>query len=203
MRPQLIQQGPPPGTIRTKKTQLTAERYTEIALKRLWKRQWWVLVALAGFGLVLALLWPSWWVLAIVLTLALLHVLFWGVQVTGVTKLEQTKILFERVFYEINAQRFLLKKNEREGAELKWEMFARAERLPDAYVLTLASTPPPGAPPATRLQRALTWFGASELQFLVLPFEIFAKPADLKLMEATLRRKSLLPVEVVAAPVAG
>ncbi len=202
MRQQVIQQAPPPGTIRTKKTQLTAERYTEIALRRLWKRQWWVLVALAGFGLVLALIWPSWWVLAIVLSLALLHVLFWGVQVTGVTKLEQTKILFERVFYEINPQRFLLKKNDREGAELKWEMFARAERLPAAYVLTFTSTPPPGAPPATRLQRALTWLGASELQFLVLPYDIFVKPADLKLMEATLRRKNLLPLEeapVVAA----
>lgn len=198
MRPQLIQQAPPPGTIRTKKTQLTAERYTEIALRRLWKKQWWVLAALAGLGGVLALVWPSWWVLAIVLTLGLLHVLFWGAQVTGVTKLEQTKILFERVFYEINAQNFLLKKNDREGAQLKWELFERAERLPDAFVLTLSSTPPPGAPPATRLQRTLTWLGAGELQFLVLPFGIFLKPADLKLMEATLRRKNLLPAETMA-----
>lgn len=199
MRAQLIQQAPPPGTIRTKKTQLTAERYTEIALKRLWKKQWWVLVALAGFGLVLVLVWPSWWVLAIVLTLALLHVLFWGVQVTGVTKLEQTKILFERVFYEINPQRFLLKKNDREGAELKWEMFARVDRLPDAYILTFTSTPPPGSPPASRLQRVLTWLGAGELQFMVLPFDIFVKPADLKMMDATLRRKNLLPAEMVVA----
>ena len=199
MRPQLIQQTPPPGTIRTKKTQLTAERYTEIALKRLWKKQWWVLVALAGFGLVLALIWPSWWVLGIVLLLALLHVLFWGVQVTGVTKLEQTKILFERVFYEITPQRFLLKKNDREGAELKWEMFERVERLPDAYLLTFTSKPPPGAPPATRLQKSLAWLGASELQFMVLPFDIFQKPSDLKMMDATLRRKNLLPAEQTVA----
>ena len=200
MRPQLLQQAPPPGTIRTKKTQLTTERYTEIALRRLWKKQWWVLVALAAFGIMLTLVWPSWWVLAIVVVLALLHVLFWGVQVTGVTKLEQTKILFERVFYEINAQNFLLKKNDREGAHLKWEMFERADRLPNAYVLTFTSTPPAGAPAPSRLQRALTWLGAGELQFMVLPFDIFLKPADLKLMEATLRRKNLLPAE--PAPVA-
>jgi hypothetical protein len=200
MRPQLLQQAPPPGTIRTKKTQLTAERYTEIALRRLWKKQWWLLVALAGFGVALALVWPSWWVIAIVALLALLHVLFWGVQVTGVTKLDQTKILFERVFYEINAQNFLLKKNDREGAQLKWEMFDRADRLPDAFILTFTSTPPPGAPPATRLQKTLSWLGASELQFMVLPFDIFIKPADLKLMESTLKRKNLLPAEV--APVA-
>jgi hypothetical protein len=198
MRPQLIQQAPPPGTIRTKKTQLTAERYTEIALKRLWKKQWWVLVALAGFGVVLALIWPSWWVLAIVVALALLHMLFWGAQVSGVTKLDQTKILFERVFYEINPRQFLLKRNEREGAELKWEMFERAERLPNAFLLSFSSTPPPGAPPATKLQRVLTWLGAGELQFLLLPFDIFLKPADLKMMEATLRRKNLLPADAPA-----
>lgn len=199
MRPQLIQQAPPPGTIRTKKYQLTSELYTQLALRRLWKRQWWVLAALAGAGVVLALVWPSWWVLAIVLVPALLHVLFWGAQVAGVTKLEQTKMLFERLFYEINAQRFLMKRNDREGAELKWEMFERVDRAPEGYVLTFASRPPAGAPQPNLLQRVLIKLGASELQFLVLPTEIFVKPADLKLFESTLRRKGLLPADVVPA----
>lgn len=201
MRQQIIQpqQGPPPGSIRTKKYQLTPELYTQMALKRLWHKQWWVLVALAGFGAALALVWHSWWVLTIVLTLALLHVLFWGAQVAGVTKLEQTKVLFERVFYEISAQRFLLKKNDREGAEMKWDFFDRVERTPTGFVFSFNPRPPAGAPQPSAFQRVMQRLGAGELQFLYLPFDIFLKPADLKLMEATLRRKGLLPTEVAPA----
>jgi hypothetical protein len=198
MRQQLVQQVPPPGTIRTKKYQLASETYTQIAFKRLWKKQWWVAVALAGFGVVLALVWPSWWVLSIVLVLALLHVLFWGVQVTGVTRLEQTKFLFERLFYEINPQRFLMKRNEREGAELKWDMFEKAERLPEGFLLLFSSRTPAGTPQPNMLQKILQRMGASELQFLYMPYEIFIKPADLKLMESTLKRKGLLAGEVAA-----
>lgn len=195
MRQQLVQQAPPPGTIRTKKYQLSSDLYTQIAFKRLWKKQLWVPVALVVFGGLLALVWPSWWVLSIVLVLALLHVLFWGVQVTGVTKMEQTKFLFEKLFYEINPQRFLMKRNEREGAELKWEFFEKADRLPEGFLLTFSTRTPAGSPQPNMLQKVLQRMGAGELQFVYLPYEIFVKPADLKLMESTLKRKNLLPGE--------
>jgi hypothetical protein len=184
-----MQQGAAPNAIRTKKYQLEKNTFTGIALAKVWRRDWWM----ALIPLVLLLL-PAvfnfswWWVVAAVLV-TLIFVLLRSAQVMGVTQMEQGNPLFEKLSYEIDQRQILLKRNEREGMTLTWDMIGSAERKGASYLLWLK--------PPTEAQLPGGWRGwlAKTFQapvFVMLPFRIFNSPNDIKLLESLLRRKNLI-----------
>ena len=65
--------------------------------------------------------------------------------------MEQGKILFEKLHYEITSQQMLIKMNAKQGMPLKWDQFKRAYITKDAFVLCV-----------------------SKVQIVHLPFKIFA-----------------------------
>jgi hypothetical protein len=83
--------------------------------------------------------------------------------------MEQNKPMFERLSYEISSQHILIKKNQKEGMMLKWDMIKGAEKLKDGYLLLMG-----------------------KVQFLWFPFSVFQSEKDMKLMEILLKRKGLL-----------
>jgi hypothetical protein len=160
--------------IKTKKYKLETSLYIKKAMLALVRRQWWFIIgpiALAS----LAFIWPSWWFFSIAILIVVLYLLFWAVQFTGVTQMEQNKVMFEKLSYEIDSRQILMKLNERQGMPLGWEMIKSAEKDREAFILFL-----------------------SKAQFIHLPFRIFNHPNDVKLMESLLRRKNLLAVGPVA-----
>ncbi|WP_245842286.1 hypothetical protein [Pontibacter ummariensis] len=163
--------------------------YTRLALAKVWRKDWWY--ALIPFVLLLlpAFFSFSWWWVVAAVIVTLLFVLLRSAQVMGVTQIEQGNPLFEKLTYEIDQRQVLMKRNEREGMALTWDMIQSAERQQDAYMLWLQ--------PAADAQLPTGWKGwvARNFQtpiFIYLPFRIFNSQNDLKLLESLLRRKNLL-----------
>lgn len=154
--------------VKTKKYQLPTGTYIKIALINVLKQQWWVipiaiLIACGYFWI------PSiWWIIGAILAYGL-YVLFWAIQFTGVTQMEQNKVIFDKMAYEIDSRQILMKINTKQGMPVQWNMIKNAEKRKDAYLLYM-----------------------SKAQFIHLPFRIFNSENERKFMETILKRKELI-----------
>ncbi len=157
-----------PMIIKTKKYQLQTGTYIKMGLKSILKEQWWViliaLVICCGYFWIASI----WWIIGAIIAYGL-YVLFWAIQFTGVTQMEQNKPIFQKMAYEIDSRQILMKINAREGMPVQWNMIKRVELTKDAFVLYL-----------------------SKAQFIHLPFKIFNSDNDKKFLETILKRKELL-----------
>ena len=154
--------------IRTRKYQLETSTYIKTALVAVLKEQWWV--GLIYLGICAGYLWiPNWWWIIGASIALVLYILFWLIQFAGVTQLEQGKILFQKLSYEINSQQILIKLNSKQGMPMKWDQIKRAQKGKDAFV----------------------WF-VSKAQIIHLPFRIFNSENEIKFLESVLKRKGYL-----------
>lgn len=154
--------------VKTKKYKLESGTYIKLALKNVLKQQWWVfLIALAicaGYFWI-----PNvWWIIGAGIALVL-YILFWLIQFAGVTQLDQTKMLFEKLAYEINSQQILIKLNARQGMPIKWDQIKKAQVGKDHFVLVV-----------------------NKAQLIHLPYRIFNNDNDRKFVESILKRKGLI-----------
>ncbi len=178
-----------PLAIRTKKYQLDKNLYTKKALAQVWSKDWWyALIPLALF-LLPAVFSFSWWWVAIAIIVTIIFVLLRSAQVMSVTQVEQGSPLFEKLTYEIDQRQILLKRNEREGMTMTWDMIQRVQKTDDAYMLWLQ--------PPNDAQMPGGWKGwlARTFQvpvFIHMPYRIFNGVNDQKLLENIMRRKNLL-----------
>lgn len=154
--------------VKTRKYKLETGTYIKLAMKNILREQWWVfLIAIAimcGYFIV-----PSiWWIIGALIALVL-YILFWLIQFAGVTQLEQNKILFEKLSYEINSQQVLIKVNPKQGMPLPWTNIKKAEVTKNAFVLYV-----------------------SKAQLIYLPFKVFNTDNERKFVETILRRKGYI-----------
>ncbi len=154
--------------VRTKKYQLPTGKYIKVALVAVLQQQWWVgliYLAIAGGYFII----PNWW-WVIGATIALvLYFLFWLIQFAGVTQLEQGKILFEKLSYEITSQQILIKLSSKQGMPMKWDQIKRAKKGKDAFSLFV-----------------------SKAQVIHLPFKIFNSENEIRFLETVLKRKGFI-----------
>lgn len=154
--------------VKTKKYKLDNSTYIKTGLQNIIKEQWWVglIVIALCCGYFLA---PSiWWFIGTGIAL-LLYFLFWVIQFAGVTQIEQYKILFEKLSYEITSQQILIKLNTKQGMPVKWDQIKSAKQSKKAFILVL-----------------------SKAQFIYLPYKIFNTENEKKFVETILKRKSLI-----------
>jgi predicted membrane protein len=156
--------------IKTKKYQLPKNVYIKSALVALLMKQWWY-AALPIAIAAMTFIWPSLWAWFIfpAFLLALGYILFWLIQFTGVSQMEQNKIMFERLSYEIDSRQIMIKLNERQGSPLKWDMIKSAQKNKDHFLLVIGKG-----------------------QFIYLPFKIFAGEHEIKFLETILKRKEYI-----------
>jgi len=153
--------------VKTKKYKLESGKYIKIALVNVLKQQWWV--ALIVIALCCGYLWiPNiWWFIGTGIALVL-YILFWLIQFAGVTQMEQTKLLFEKLSYEINSQQILVKLSSKQGMPMKWDQIKRAKVGKNAFVLVV-----------------------NKAQIIHLPYKIFNTTNERKFVESILKRKGL------------
>jgi hypothetical protein len=154
--------------VKTKKYKLETGTYIKLALKNILKEQWWVfLIALAimcGYFFIAS----HWWITGALIALTL-YILFWLIQFAGVTQLEQNKILFEKLSYEIDSRQVLIKVNTKQGMPMTWNNIKKASVGKDHFLLIV-----------------------SKAQLIHLPFRIFNTDNERKFIETILRRKSYI-----------
>ena len=154
--------------VRTKKYQLTSGTYIKLGLVNVIKEQWWVFL-IAGAIAAGYLIVPSmWWFIGAGAGL-LIYLLFWLIQFAGVTQMDQTKLLFERLGYEINSQQVLIKLSSKQGMPLKWDNIKRA-RIGKNHILLIVN----------------------KVQLIHLPFRIFNTENERRFVETILKRKGFV-----------
>jgi YcxB-like protein len=154
--------------VKTKKYKLETGTYIKEAMINILIKQWWVglIVGVLSSGyLIIPNLWWFWGT-AIALTL---YLLFWLIQFTGVTQLEQSKILFEKLSYEISSQQVMIKLSSKQGMPINWDQIKKAKIGKDKIVLIVSSA-----------------------QMVYLPFKIFKSDNERKFVETILKRKGLI-----------
>ena len=151
--------------VKTKKYQLPTGTYIKLGLKTILKEQWWV--ALIALAIAAGYFWvPSWWWISMALLAYLLYWLFWLIQFAGVTQMEQNKIMFEKMSYEIDSRQIMMKINPRQGMPIKWDMIKKAQQKKDGFLFVM-----------------------SKAQFIYLPYKLFNSENEIKFIETILKRK--------------
>jgi hypothetical protein len=151
--------------VKTKKYKLDTTQYIKMALTRVLKEQWWVI--LIAVAIAAGYFWiPSWWWISMAVLAYLLYVLFWLIQFAGVTQMEQNKVMFEKLSYEIDSRQILIKLNVKQGMPVNWSMIKNVELHKDAFLMIM-----------------------SKAQFIYLPFKIFNSENDVKFLETIIKRK--------------
>lgn len=154
--------------VKTKKYKLETGTYIKEAMKNILIKQWWVslivLALLSGYFFI-----PNvWWFWGTFIAVVL-YLLFWLIQFTGVTQLEQSKILFEKLSYEISSQQILIKLSSKQGMPIKWEQVQSVKLGKDKIILSISSA-----------------------QMIYLPFKVFRTENERKFVETILKRKGFI-----------
>jgi len=109
-----------------------------------------------------------WWIIGGTIALVL-YILFWVIQFAGIPQLEQNKVLFEKLGYEIDSRQILVKVSNKQGMPITWDMVKRAAIGKNHFVLVV-----------------------SKAQLIHLPFRIFNNDNQVKFVETILKRKGLI-----------
>ena len=154
--------------VKTKKYKLETGTYIKIGLMNIIKEQWWVgLIYLAICAMYFVI--PSWWWIIGATIALVLYVLFWIIQFAGIPQLEQNKVLFEKLGYEIDSRQILVKVSSKQGMPITWDMIKRAAIGKNDFTLVV-----------------------SKAQIIHLPFRIFNNDNQVKFVETILKRKGLI-----------
>ncbi|MBT30126.1 MAG: hypothetical protein CMO01_10745 [Thalassobius sp.] len=157
-------------TVKTKKYQLDNKTYISIALKNVMLEFWWVWIIPVVIMLIPIFVEGAFgWCLGISITLIVLYVLFWLIQFAGVTQLEQNKILFEKLAYEIDSRHIMIKLDSKRGMPVTWDTVKKVKKGNDYFLFFL-----------------------SKVQFIYLPNKVFRTDNDVKFVETIIKRKKLL-----------
>ncbi len=151
--------------VKTKKYKLETGTYIKLALVNVLKEQWWVFLIAIAIACGTFIISSNWWWIGALIALTL-YILFWLIQFAGVTQMEQSKILFEKLSYEIDSRQILIKLNAKQGMPIKWDQILAAKKAKDYFMLKV-----------------------NKVQIIHLPFKIFKSDNEIKFVETILRRK--------------
>lgn len=154
--------------VKTKKYALDKKAYIIAGMRNVLQQQWWVvLIALAISAMTFVIPSNWWWIGALIAFV--LYLLFWVIQFTGVTQLEQTKMLFDKLSYEIDSRQVLIKMSSKQGMPMKWDQIKRAWKDKKQFVLVI-----------------------NKAQMILFPFKVFKTENEVKFVETILKRKGYL-----------
>lgn len=154
--------------VKTKKYKLDTNTYIKIALGGVLKQQWWVVLIVLAISSMAFIIPSHWWITGALIAYVL-YLLFWLIQFAGVTQLDQTKMLFEKLGYEITSQQILIKLNTKQGMPVKWDQVKRAKVTKNGIALFM-----------------------SKVQIIYWPFKVFNTDHERKFLETILKRKNLI-----------
>ena len=88
--------------IRTKKFQMNKSEYIKKGFYNLILEQWWVLIIYLALCSIYYVSPSIWWIVGASIAL-FIYLIFWLIQFFGVTQVEQSSYMFDRLSYEISS----------------------------------------------------------------------------------------------------
>tara|TARA_B100000686_G_scaffold176739_1_gene183757 strand:+ start:93 stop:566 length:474 start_codon:yes stop_codon:yes gene_type:complete len=151
--------------VRTKKFQMGKGQYIRKGFFNLLSEQWWVIfiyLLLCSMNFYI----PSiWWIVGSS-TALILYVLFWLIQFFGVTQVEQSSYMFERLSYEISSNQIMMKINNKQGMPIKWDTVKKVKIQKDCFLFKL-----------------------NIVQFIIFPYKVFNNENEIRFIKSILNRK--------------
>ena len=151
--------------VRTKKFQMEKGQYIRKGFYNLLSEQWWVILIyllLCSMNFYI----PSiWWIIGSSIAL-ILYVLFWLIQFFGVTQVEQSSYMFERLSYEISSNQIMMKINNKQGMPIKWDTVRKVKIQKDCFLFKL-----------------------NIVQFIIFPYKVFNNENEIRFIKSILNRK--------------
>ena len=155
--------------IKTKKYQLDKKKYVSIAMSGAIKTSWWFLLIAIAVLIAAPFLPGTGWFIALGVILFGGYFLFWWIQFTGLTQMEQGEMMFKKYNYEISSQQIMMKVSAKQGMPIKWDQIKNAIIRKDGFILYL-----------------------SKAQLFYFPFRIFNNENEIKFLKSILERKELI-----------
>ena len=151
--------------VRTKKFQMGKGQYIRKGFFNLLSEQWWIILIyllLCSMNFYI----PSiWWIVGSS-TALILYVLFWLIQFFGVTQVEQSSYMFERLSYEISSNQIMMKINNKQGMPIKWDTVKKVKIQKDCFLFKL-----------------------NIVQFIIFPYKVFNNENEIRFIKSILNRK--------------
>ncbi|AWN81845.1 hypothetical protein DK880_00525 [Candidatus Cardinium hertigii] len=154
--------------IRTKKYKMPSGLYIKLGMQNILRLHWWIFLLLL-LGISATFFIKTIWFIVGSMLFFIGYLLFWLIQFYGFTQLEENRLIFERVIYEINNQYLIMQVNSRQAIPFPWINITKAYKKKAYFLLIL-----------------------SKAQFFCLPFKIFRGDNEVKLFTTLLQRKGLL-----------
>ena len=151
--------------IRTKKFQMNKSQYIKKGFFNLLIEQWWVLIIYLGVCGMYYFIPSLWWIIGGSIAL-FLYLIFWLIQFFGVTQVEQSSYMFERLSYEISSNQLMMKINNKQGMPIKWESIKKVKIQSDGFLFKL-----------------------NVVQFIIFPFRVFNNENEIRFLKSILNRK--------------
>ena len=151
--------------IRTKKFQMNKSQYIKKGFFNLLIEQWWVLIIYLGICGMYYFIPSLWWIIGGSIAL-FLYLIFWLIQFFGVTQVEQSSYMFERLSYEISSNQLMMKINNKQGMPIKWESIKKVKIQSDGFLFKL-----------------------NVVQFIIFPFRVFNNENEIRFLKRILNRK--------------
>ncbi len=153
--------------IKTRKYKLSQSTYIKHSLAIVLLKQWWILLLILSSGLSF-FYFKSVWCIILPILGALLFVGFWTLQFYGVTIMDQSKTIFEKVSYEITSKQILMQLTTKQGIPIQWKHIKKAYVRKKYFLLVI-----------------------SRGHIIFLPHKIFTSKSSINLLNAIIKRKKL------------
>ena len=154
--------------VKTKKYALDKKAYRRAGMRNVLTQQWWVVLIVLAISSMTFVVPSNWWWIGALIAFVL-YLLFWLIQFAGVTQLEQSKMLFEKLSYEIDSRQVLIKVSSKQGMPMKWDQIKKAWMDKKQFVLVV-----------------------NKAQLMLFPYTVFKTQNEIKFVETILKRKGLL-----------
>lgn len=154
--------------VRTKAYKMSSGCYIKLGIQTILQLQWWIFPLLLSFMAITFFI-KTIWFIVVGVVFFICYLLFWLVQFYGLTQVEENRLMFERVCYEINHQYFIMQLNPKQGMPIPWTEIIKVYKKSSYFLLV-----------------------RSKILFFFLPFKIFHGQNEIKFFTTLLQRKGLL-----------
>lgn len=155
--------------IKTKKYQLEHSTYKKFALENVVRSWWWAFLVPLAMCTIYAFFPKQIWIPITAVVLTGLYIGFWWIQFSGVIYMEQSKMLFDKLSYQVDSRQIVVMLNAKQGMPIPWEKIQDAKMGKDYFLLIV-----------------------SKAQLIHLPFKVFNSQNEVKFVESILKRKGLI-----------
>lgn len=155
--------------IKTKPFALNKNFYIKLCNKCLFQKYKWIGLGVLGITFILSLIVKKYWLNVMSLSAVLIFYLVWLMIFYFVTRVPQTKVIFEKYFYTISNENIFAMMDPRRGMCIPWDKIKSCEERNDGFILSLTQS-----------------------HIIFFPYKIFKSDFDISCFRALLKKKSYL-----------